>query len=189
MSEFQNFVANFVGHFVEFPKIRGHARQSFRQGCRGRRLFGQALDNMLARQSYPRRARGFTILEVIIACALFFIVSFAILGMVSQGLVGAKALQQKHPDAGLLASELTLTNQLIEGVESGDFEELYPDIYPGYTWTREVLEVYSNGMFQVTFAIQGPGGNKRGDSMTINTIYLWRPNSPPGSASKGGLGQ
>ena len=85
------------------------------------------------------RSEGFTILEVIIACALFFIVSFAILGMVSQGLVGARSLQQKQPDAGLLAAELSLTNQLIEGVESGDFEEQYPGIYTGYTWTREVI--------------------------------------------------
>ena len=128
---------------------------------------------------------GFTILEVVIACALFFMVSFAILGVVSQALVGARSLQQKQPDAGLLAAELTLTNQLIEGVESGDFEQLYPGVYSGYTWTREVVEAYSNGLFRVTFAIQG--GGKKGDSLTISTMYFWRPNSPPGSASKGGL--
>ena len=134
---------------------------------------------------------GFTILEVIIACALFFIATFAILNLISQGLTGARSLQQKQPDAGLLAAELTMTNQLIEGVESGDFEELYPGVYPGYTWTREVLEVGSNGLFRVTFSIHGAGGrgrnNKQADSIT-SSILLWRPNSPPGSASKGGFG-
>jgi hypothetical protein len=112
--------------------------------------------------------------------------------MVSQGLVGARSLQQKHPDAGLLAADLTLTNQLIEGVESGDFEELYPGVYTGYTWTREIIEEGSNGLFRVTFAIHGAGTSssksKKGDSSTVSSILLWRPNSPPGSASKGGLG-
>ena len=130
---------------------------------------------------------GFTILEVIIACALFFMVSFAILAMVAQGLKGARSLQQKQPDCGLLAAELTLTNQLIEGVESGDFEQSYPGIYPGFTWSREVVEVYSNGLFAVTFVIRGPGGKKGGETTSENKIYLWRPNSPPGSASKGGF--
>jgi hypothetical protein len=146
--------------------------------------------NRISGEANPGR-RAFTILEVIIACALFFMVSFAILGMVSQGLVGARSLQQKQPDAGLLAAELTLTNQLIEGVESGDFEELYPGVYTGYTWTREVMEEGSNGLFRVTFAIHGPGGGrnkKGGDSTTVSSILLWRPNSPPGSASKGGFG-
>ena len=136
------------------------------------------------------RSGAFTILEVIIACALFFMVSFAILGMVSQGLVGARSLQQKQPDAGLLAAELSLTNSLIEGVESGDFEEQYPGIYTGYSWTREIIEEGSNGLFRVTFGIHGPGSgkNKKDSSTTYSSILLWRPNSPPGSASKGGFG-
>jgi hypothetical protein len=131
--------------------------------------------------------RAFTILEVIIACALFFMVMFAILSLVSQGLGGARALQQKQPDAGLLAAELTLTNSLIEGVESGDFEELYPEVYPGYSWTREILEVGSNGLFKVTFTIQDGGKGKKGQSISVSEILLWRPDSPKGSASKGGL--
>jgi hypothetical protein len=145
----------------------------------------------LGQQSpYIRRGSraAFTILEVIIACALFFMVMFAILGMVSQGLVGAKSLQQRQPDAGLLAAELTLTNQLFEGTESGDFEQLYPGVYPGYTWTRDIIEEGSNGLFRVTFSIHGGGGkNKKGAETVTSSILLWRPNSPPGTASKGGF--
>ena len=137
--------------------------------------------------------RGFTILEVIIACALFFMASFAILSLVSQGLTGARSLQQKQPDVGLLACVVAATNQmggqLIEGVESGDFEDLYPGVYAGYTWTKEIREVGSNRLFRVTFTIHGPGSgkNRQADS-TTSSILLWSPQSPPGEASKGGFG-
>ncbi|HEV8290312.1 MAG TPA: hypothetical protein VGP94_00245, partial [Tepidisphaeraceae bacterium] len=112
-------------------------------------------------------------------------VAFAILGVVSQGLVGARALQQHEPDAGLLASELSLTNQLYEGVESGDFEELYPGVYPGYSWVREITEVGSNGLFRVDYVITRGGAKAKGAGEIRSSILLFRPQSPPGSATKG----
>lgn len=135
------------------------------------------------RTSVHGERAGFTILEVMIACSLFFIVAFAVLGMVSQGIVGARALQRKEPDAGLVAAALTLTNQFKEGIESGDFEDMYPGVYPGYTWTTETTEVYSNGLYQINIAIQG--AKKGGDN--ISSVYMWCPTCPPGSATKGGL--
>jgi len=127
---------------------------------------------------------AFTLLEVIVACTVFFLVAFAVLGVVTQGLAAARALQHKEPDAGVLAAALTLTNQLIEGSESGDFEDLYPGLYPGYSWTRDVYEVSSNSLFQVDFAIYHDAG-KKGASETKMSILMFRPGSPPGAATKG----
>src|SRR5262249_52164528 len=92
---------------------------------------------------------GFTLLEVIVACAIFFMVAFAVLEVVTTGLAAAKALQQREPDAGILAAALSLTNKLEKGTMSGNFEDLAPGLYPGYSWARDVYEVGSNGLFQV----------------------------------------
>src|SRR5437867_4476680 len=68
---------------------------------------------------------GFTLLEVIVACGIFFMVAFAVLEVVTQGLSAARQLEQREPDAGLLAAALSLTNQLADGDSaSGNFEDL-----------------------------------------------------------------
>src|SRR5438552_18150726 len=74
--------------------------------------------NRFERQTPVRRygwpLQAFTLLEVIIACSIFFMVAFAILGMVTSGLAQARALRQRDPDAGMLAATLSLTTQLEE---------------------------------------------------------------------------
>ncbi len=100
----------------------------------------------------PQGKTGFTLLEVMIAMAVFFMVVFAVLGMVVQSLGAARALQRPQPDFSILASALTLSNVLEEGVESGDFGEL-TDEFKDYYWERQIVEVGSNGLFQVDFAI------------------------------------
>jgi Tfp pilus assembly protein PilV len=129
-------------------------------------------------------ACAFTLLEVIIACAIFFMVAFAVLGVVTQGLSAARSLQQREPDPGILAAAFSLTNQLVEGSDSGDFEDLYPGLYRGYTWAREVYEVSSNSLFQVDFYVYKDAG-KKGASETKMSILMFRPGSPPGAATKG----
>ena len=122
----------------------------------------------------PEGARGFTLLEVMIAMAVFFIVVFAVLGMVVQSLGAARALQRPQPDFSILASALTLSNTLEEGYESGDFAELGPE-FKDYTWERQIVEVGSNGLFQVDFAIfpkEARGGKQVREEMQI---LLYRP--------------
>jgi type II secretion system protein I len=110
---------------------------------------------------------GFTLLEVMIAMAVFFIVVFAVLGMVVQSMGAARALQRPQPDFSILASALTLSNTLEEGVESGDFEQLGPE-FRGWQWERQITEVGSNGLFQVDFVImRGDGGKQVSESMHI----------------------
>ena len=123
---------------------------------------------------------GFTLLEVTIAIGIFFIVSFAVLGLMTQGLGAAKALSKRHADAGMLAAELSLTNSLTEGHESGDFGE----IYPGHRWEREIREVGSNGLFQVDFLVVERIGKK--EVPTTMTILMYRPGSGKGP---GGVGR
>ena len=49
---------------------------------------------------------GFTLLEVIIACAIFFIAGFAILELVTRSVAAARSLQHREPDAGMVAATL-----------------------------------------------------------------------------------
>lgn len=127
---------------------------------------------------------AFTLLEVLVACTIFFMVAFAILELVTNSLAAARSLQQREPDAGVLAAALSLTNQLLEGSESGDFEDLYPGLYPGYSWSREIIEVSSNSLFRVDFAVYGTSGKRRATE-TRMSVLMYRPGSPPGSATKG----
>lgn len=141
-----------------------------------------------SRADISERSHGFTILEVIIACAIFFMVSFAVLEIVVQGLSAARSLQQREPDAGMLAATLSLTNRLEEGTESGDFEDIAPGLYPGYRWERYIEEVGSNSLFKVDFIVYyNKSQGRRGPSESHMSILLYKPGSPPGSASgKGG---
>ncbi len=117
---------------------------------------------------------AFTLLEVMIAITVFFIVAFAILELVTRSLVAARALQQSGVDAGFLAAELSLTNSLTEGTESGDFGDLYPD----YSWTRDIYEVSSNGLFQVDFIVHQKAASRSIDNKM--SVLMFKPYSTPG---------
>ncbi len=121
----------------------------------------------------PRPFAGFTLIEVMIAMAVFFIVVFAVLGMVVQSLGAARALQRPQPDFSILASALTLSNVLEEGVESGDFDELGPE-FRDWQWERQILEVGSNGLFQVDFFITRKGGGSKQVSESMS-VLMYKP--------------
>jgi hypothetical protein len=117
------------------------------------------------------RSGAFTLLEVMIAIAIFFMVSFAILAVISSGLRTARALRITRPSAGILAAELSITNKLEEGVETGDFGKLYPD----YSWRRETYEVGTNGLWQADFWIYRRDDRSQPDSKM--SILLYSPQS------------
>ena len=135
------------------------------------------------------RTSAFTLLEVIVACAIFFMAVFSILSLVTGGLAAARALQQREPDAGMIASVDIQTNIMVEESRQGDFEDLYPGLYPGYSWGFDSVEIGSNGLFQVDYVVSRAQG-KKGVSETRMQVLMFMPGSPPGSASKamGGLG-
>jgi len=130
------------------------------------------------------RSSAFTLLEVIIACSLFFMVAFAVLEIVTIGLVAAKKLQRRDPHFEFLTSPHVLTNQLTEGVYSGSFEEIMPDmpdLYPGFSWEYEILEVSSNGFFRVDYTIHDDTAGARPRTLTT---FFHKPASQPGSATQ-----
>jgi hypothetical protein len=131
------------------------------------------------------RSSAFTLLEVIVACSLFFMVAFAVLEIVAIGLVAAKKLQRREPQFECLTSPHVLTNILNEGNYSGSFDELNPalsDLYPGFSWEYEIVEIGSNGLFRVDYAIFDNTA-KSAKPRTLTT-HFYKPASPPGSATK-----
>lgn len=116
--------------------------------------------------------RAFTLLEVMIAVAVFFMCAFAVMAVISQNLAAARRLQKTHVTAASLAAGLTLSNRLEEGLESGDLSEMFGDLYRGYRWEREISLAGTNGLFQVDFAIWN--GKELESSMSI---LLYRPDS------------
>jgi len=126
-----------------------------------------------------RIRRAFTLLEVMFAMVAFCTATFAILALVSNSLANARRLQRPMVDAGVLAGELSQTNQLVEVTMSGDLGDQLGSVYQGYRWTRDIREVQTNKLFQVDFIVQNNSGDK--PVVSQMSILLFRPNSPAGS--------
>jgi hypothetical protein len=138
-------------------------------------------------RSIPLFAPGFTLLEVIVACAIFFMFAFAVLELVTRGLAAARTLENHDADPGLVAAMATLPVQLEEAENSGDFEDLFPGVYPDYRWLASTNEFRSNGLFIVEIGVYRDN-RKKGVAAQDMSILLFRPNSKPGHLSKGGMG-
>ncbi len=132
----------------------------------------------VTRHSSPSAA--FTLLEVMIAVAIFFMCVFSILELVSSNLKNVQRLQKPAVDIGSLASELSLTNKLEEGSDSGNFGSLYP----GVSWSRNLTMVGTNGLFQVDFVVQDGSGGGRYPVESRLSIFLYRPESKTGITLK-----
>ena len=128
--------------------------------------------------------RAFTLLEVMFAMVVFCTAMFVILAMVSNLLTNARRLQQRSMvDAGVVAAELSQTNQLVEGVYTKNLGDLLGDAYNGYSCTYDIEEAQTNKLFRVDFIIQGVSGDK--PVVSKMSILLFRPNSPAGSLDGG----
>ena len=120
-----------------------------------------------------KRRRAFTLMEVMIAMGIFFMSVFVILSLISQSLANARRLQRPMVDAAMVASELSLTNQIVEESQSGDFG----DAYPGYTWTADINEVQTNRLFQVDYQVF----NDNKVQVQKMSVLFFRPQSPAGT--------
>ena len=129
-----------------------------------------------------RKSSAFTLLEVMIAMAILGMALFAVLGVIISGLDTARRLQKRRATAAYPASLLSLTNRLEEETLSGGFGE-FQEVFPGAQWAADIIEVGTNGLFQVNFVVTQPAG--RGlDVMNLN-ILMFR----PGSGGRRGLGR
>ncbi len=117
-----------------------------------------------------RQERAFTLMEVMIAMAIFFMAVFSILAVVSVNLHTAKLLQEPTVDTSMVMGDVCQTNILMEGTTEVDFG----DLYPGYKCKYEINQTRTNGWFQVDLYLIHPNGQAE-LNMSVN---LWRPASP-----------
>ena len=128
--------------------------------------------------------RAFTLLEVMFAMVAFCTAMFVVLALVSNSLTNARRLQQRSiVDAGVVAAELSQTNQLVEGTYSQNLGDLLGNAYDHYHCTYDIQEVQTNKLFQVDFIVQSDSGDK--PVVSKMSILLFRPNSPAGSLDGG----
>lgn len=139
-----------------------------------------------------RRSAAFTLMEVIIAMAIFFVAMFSVMRLMSQGLSMAASLKQDTPSPGMIAAELTqlaATNRIDDGGSySGDFEFLAPDIYKNYHWVAQTYQYASNGLFKADIAVVGKrNGQPYQRSLSIllysprSTVPAGMPGTVPGA--------
>jgi hypothetical protein len=135
----------------------------------------------------PRLARAFSLLEVMIAIAIFFVAAFAILGLISSSLDNVRRLQRPTVDASPVLARYAATNRLVEGTYQGNLgdPELLGKEYRDYNWLAEVVEVASNHLYSVRCVITPSNG--RHEIISDLTTVLYKPQSPPGSLD-GGIG-
>ena len=126
--------------------------------------------------------QAFSLLEVMIAIGIFFMSTFVILSLISSALQNARRLQRPMVDAAMIASELSITNQLVEIRQSGDFGKLYP----GYSWTADINEVQSNKLFQVDYVVRNDANKQVVQTMSV---LFFRPKSPAGSLDGATVGK
>lgn len=120
--------------------------------------------------------RAFTLIEVMIACGIFFMATFAILALVSTTLRNARALQRGDVDAGMAASQIyqmLKTNRVAELSGSGDFGDAYPD----YSYQYETEQYQSNGLLQVDIVVNRRDLKKPVDALTI---WVYNPDARAG---------
>ncbi len=135
--------------------------------------------------SLQKFRRAFSLLEVMIAIGLLFMGTFAILSLISSSLNNVRRLQRPLVDASALVSQLSLTNQLVEGDFSGNLGEVLGKEYSQYKWDGKITEVGSNRLFQADFKISYANGQNR-DVLSRTTTLFFRPQSPPGTLEGGG---
>jgi Tfp pilus assembly protein PilV len=128
----------------------------------------------------PKGRRGaawdaFTLIEVMIAITIFFMAMFAILGVLASGVRAATLLRNNGPSAGMVAAQLSATNKLEEGSQSGTFEDI--GVYKDYRWAADLREVATNGLFQVDIAVLDGGGSQ----VSTLSVLLYRPDSGNGN--------
>lgn len=132
-----------------------------------------------SRHGFVRKARcradeGFTLLEVMVASGILFVCLFAVLGLLANTLRNARALQRVRLDASMVAAQLSLTNKLAEGVDSGDFRD-FGNAYRDLQWQTETFLAETNGLFAVDCRVFRRRGGGQPESQM--TILLFRPES------------
>ena len=127
-----------------------------------------------------RSSTAFSLLEVMIAIAIFFGCVFAILALVSRSLAGARSLEPVAMDARSAIAMLSLTNRLEEGPIPPEIIAAFEAENPGYTIMGDIFEERTNSLFRVNFVVGGGTKGATKGAVTMEaSILLFRPESPP----------
>jgi len=134
-----------------------------------------------------RRVRAFSLLEVMIAIAVFFVAAFAILGLISTSLNNVRRLQRPSVDASPILATWIATNSWIEGHFHGSLgdENMLGKEYRDYNWDLDIIEIASNHLYLADCIVTTANGRREVISHLSTTGY--KPSSPPGSLD-GGIG-
>lgn len=119
----------------------------------------------------PSPAAAFTLIEVMIACGIFFMATFAILALVSSTLRNARSLQRGEVDAGMAAAQVyqTLkTNRLESGSIKGDFGETYRDFSWEAVWDVDYDGGATNNLLKVDIVV-----NRHGNRAPVDMTTIW----------------
>jgi hypothetical protein len=153
----------------------------------GSNACAQGTTNLAPKPNLHPALGAFSLLEVMIAIAIFFVASFAILGLISTSLDNVRRLQRPSVDASPVLARYAATNSLIEGSYSGNLgdTELLGKEYRDYNYIVDVEEVRTNHLYSVRCQITSGFGKRQ--VISDMTTVLYRPHSPPGSLD-GGIG-
>ncbi|HEY3863723.1 MAG TPA: hypothetical protein VGO59_17750 [Verrucomicrobiae bacterium] len=114
---------------------------------------------------------AFTLIEVMIATAIFFMAMFAILGVLSAGVHAATLLRTNGPTAGMVATYFSVSNKIEEGSLTGDFDDIAG--YQGYKWVSDATEI-TNGLMRMDFVVVDPHGVL---CSSLKDVIFYKPDS------------
>ncbi len=135
---------------------------------------------------------SFSLLEVVIAVAIFFTAIFAITQLVSSNLSLVRSLQAKRPDLGTLAGKCLMDTNWVEGREAPYDEDFgFNDgstaggtaggtaaLYPEAGWERDWMLVatnvsLTNGLYRADIRLSETLAQQ--EAITIMSILMYRP--------------
>lgn len=133
---------------------------------------------------------AFSLIEVMVALAIFFIAVFAILGLMSTLLQNARVFQKvKPPEARMIFGyQTSITNKVIEGTISFDFSEMadFGEEFRDYSAEVEAIpnEMFTNGLWDVQYRVLN---RRTGRVESTFTTFQFDPSTKSKSLSGGGF--
>lgn len=137
------------------------------------------------------RAASFTLLEVVIAVAVFFTAVFAILELVSLNIATANWLQHKRPDLGVLAGQTMRSTNITEDMREQPEDETFEynggpgrsSLFARSGWERQVSLVATNlsgtnGLYRADFWLTEELARR--EIKSTMSILMYRPDGLQG---------
>jgi len=132
----------------------------------------------------PHGLRSFSLLEVVIAVAIFFTAIFAITQLVSSNLSLVRSLQAKRPDLGTLAGKCLMDTNWVEG-RAAPYDEDFgfndggnATLYPEAGWERDWMLAatnvsLTNGLYRADITLTETLAQQ--EAITKMSILMYRP--------------